>query len=97
MMETMILPQVEMRLRTKNKGGGGQISAPSIQKKLRENDRRDFVTTFYHTCASKWHHAPHVESLMIYHFHMLVGMTCSFYKLGLYIPMTGFLKRLRSS
>ena len=42
-----------------------------------ENERRDLATIFYHTCASKWHHVPHVESLMIYHFHMLVGITYS--------------------
>ena len=76
MMETMNPPQVGMRLRTKNKDGGGQMSPPSIQKK-RENERRDFATILYHTCASKWHHALHVESLMIYHFLMLVGITYS--------------------
>jgi len=52
------------------------MSPPSIQK-MRENERRDFATIFYYTCASKWHHVPHVESLMIYHFHMLVGITYS--------------------
>ena len=71
------------------------MSPPSIQK-MRENERRDFATILYHTCASKWHHVPHVESLMIYHFHISSG-NFIILKLGLYIAMTGFLKCPRSS
>ena len=55
------------------------MSLPSIQK-MRENERRDFATILYHTCASKWHHVSYVESLMIYHFHMLVGITYSLFQ-----------------
>ena len=31
------------------------------------------LLSFYHTCASKWHHVLHIETLHIYHFHILVG------------------------
>ena len=44
---------------------------------MREKERRDFATILYHTCASKWHLVPHIESLMICHFHMLVGINFS--------------------
>ena len=45
--------------------------------KMREKQRRDFATILYHTCASKWHLVLHIESLMLCHFHMLVGITFS--------------------
>ena len=41
---------------------------------MREKERRDFATILYHTCASKWHLVPHIESLMLCHFHILVGI-----------------------
>ena len=48
------------------------------------------LLSFYHTCASKQHHVLHIESLLSYHFHILVGIFII--ELGLYIPMMGFLK-----
>ena len=50
---------------------------------------------FYHTCASDEHQVLHIESLLSYHFHILVGIFII--ELGLYIPMMGFLKCPRSS
>ena len=32
------------------------------------------LLSFYHTCASKQHHVLHRESLLCYHFHILVGI-----------------------
>ena len=40
---------------------------------MREKERRDLATILYHTCASKWHLILHIESLLLHHFHMLVG------------------------
>ena len=48
------------------------------------------LLSFYHTCASKQHQFLHIESLLSYHFHILVGIFII--ELGLYIPMMGFLK-----
>ena len=48
------------------------------------------LLSFYHTCASKQHHVLHIESLLSYQFHILVGIFII--ELGLYIPMMGFLK-----
>ena len=48
------------------------------------------LLSFYHTCASEQHHVLHIESLLSYHFHILVGIFII--ELGLYIPMMGFLK-----
>ena len=48
------------------------------------------LLSFYHTCASKQHHVLHIESLLSYHLHILVGIFII--ELGLYIPMMGFLK-----
>ena len=48
------------------------------------------LLSFYHTCASKQHHDLHIESLLSYHFHILVGIFII--ELGLYIPTMGFLK-----
>ena len=48
------------------------------------------LLSFYHTCASKQHHVLHIESLLSYHFHILVGIFII--ELGLYIPMMGFPK-----
>ena len=59
MMETMIPPQVGMRLRTKIK----KAKVPKIikeakdpnekNKKMREKERRNRVTILFHTCALK--------------------------------------------
>ena len=32
------------------------------------------LLSFYHTCASKQHHVLHRESLLCFHFHILVGI-----------------------
>ena len=48
------------------------------------------LLSFYHTCASEQHHVLHIESLLSYQFHILVGIFII--ELGLYIPMMGFLK-----
>ena len=48
------------------------------------------LLSFFHTCASEQHHVLHIESLLSYHFHILVGIFII--ELGLYIPMMGFLK-----
>ena len=32
------------------------------------------LLSFFHTCASKQHHVLHIESLLRYHFHILVGI-----------------------
>ena len=32
------------------------------------------LLSFFHTCASKQHHVLHIESLICYHFHILVGI-----------------------
>src|SRR3954470_21845621 len=53
------------------------------------------LLSFYHTCASEYHHVLHIESLLSYHFHILVGIFII--ELGFYIPMMGFLKCPRSS
>ena len=48
------------------------------------------LLSFYHTYASEQHHVLHIENLLSHHFHILVGIFII--ELGLYIPMTGFLK-----
>ena len=48
------------------------------------------LLSFLHTCASKQPHVLHIESLLSYHFHILVGIFII--EFGLYIPMMGFLK-----
>ena len=40
------------------------------------------LLSFFHTCASKQHHVLHIESLLSYHFHILVGIFII--ELGLY-------------
>ena len=53
MMETMVPPQVGMRLRTKNKKTQkrGQISPNEKKEKMREKERRDNVTILFpHLC-----------------------------------------------
>ena len=65
----------------KGNGGGKKKKKgekPTIKRlKNERKERRDFATILYHTCASKWHLVPHIESLMLCHFHMLVGITFS--------------------
>ena len=109
MMETMIPPQVEMRLRTKNKKiykKRGQRSPNKKRpykkerkgpnKKMREKERRGNVTILLpHLCFRVAPCSPYRESLLSYHFHILVGIFII--ELGLYIPMMGFLKCPRSS
>ena len=48
------------------------------------------LLSFYHTCASKQHHVLHIESLLSYHFHILVGIFII--ELVLYIPTMVLLK-----
>ena len=81
-----------MRLRTKIKMGEAKWAHHPF-KKMRENERRDFATILYHTCASKWLHVPHVESLMIYHFHMLVGISYSLFQTWLVYSYDGLPQR----
>ena len=40
---------------------------------MREKERRGNVTILLQTCALEWHHVLHTESLLSYHFHILVG------------------------
>ena len=89
MMETMIPPQVGMRLRTKKRGHKKREKAQ--RKKMREKREGTMLLSFYHTCASKQHHDLHDrESPMI----SLSYTSGKFFiiELGLYIPMMGFLK-----
>ena len=87
MMETMIPPQVGMRPRTK-KRAIKKDKRPN--KKMREKERRDNVTILLPHLCFRIAHVLHIESLLSYHFHILVGIFII--ELGLYIPMTGFLK-----
>ena len=67
------------------------------RKKIKKREKREGTTllSFYHTCASEYHHVLHIESLLSYHFHILVGIFIV--ELGLYIPTMGFLKCPRTS
>ena len=62
---------------------------------MREKREGTMLLFFYHTCASEQHHVLHIESLLSYHFYILVGIFIV--ELGLYIPMMGFLKCPRYS
>jgi hypothetical protein len=59
MMETMIPPQVGMRLRTKKMKEKKEAKKRAPQKKerkkekMREKERRGNATILFHTCASK--------------------------------------------
>lgn len=61
MMETMIPPQVGMRLRTKNKEKERERKEKKRpikmregpNKKMREKREGEMLLSFYHTCASK--------------------------------------------
>ena len=41
---------------------------------MRDKERRGNATILFHTCASKQHHVFHIESLLCFHFHILVGI-----------------------
>ena len=76
MMETMILPQVGMRLRTKKKEAmkKRREKGPKI-KKMREKERRDNVTIIFATLVLQSSTMIFmIESLLCYHFHILVGI-----------------------
>ena len=70
MMETMIPPQVGMRLRTKKIGHKKE----KAQKKMREKERKGNVTILFpHLCFKVALMFFMIESLLFYHFHILVG------------------------
>ena len=96
-METLIPPQVGMRLQTKEKKE--KKKSPKKEKaqikKWEKKREGAMLLSFYHTCASNQYHVLHIESLLSYHFHILVGIFII--ELVLYIPMMGFLKCSRSS
>ena len=72
MMETMIPPQVGMRLRTKKKKGHKKEKKP---KKMREKERRDNATISFSTLVLQSSTMIFmIESLLCCHFHMLVGI-----------------------
>ena len=73
-------------------GKGAYKKREKIKKEKKEREK---VLSFYHTWASEWHHVLHIESLLSYHFHILVGIFII--ELGLYIPTMGFLKCPRTS
>ena len=97
MMETMIPPQVGMRLRTKNKKKKERKEAIKKRKgpnKKRKNERKrekgqcyyPFTTLVLQSSTMIFM----IESLLCCHFHILVGFFII--ELGFYIPMMGFLK-----
>ena len=55
-METMTPPQVGMRLRTKKRG---KKKRQGPNKKMREKREGAMLLSFYHTCASNYHHDLH--------------------------------------
>ena len=69
MMETMIPPQVRMRLRTLQK------NRERPNKKMREKERRDNATISFSTLVLQSSTMIFmIESLLCYHFHTLVGI-----------------------
>ena len=91
MMETMIPPQVGMRLRTKKE----KIIKKAIKKRRPQKNERKrekgqcyypFTTLVLQSSTMIFM----IESLLCCHFHILVGIFII--ELGLYIPMMGFLK-----
>jgi len=85
-METMIPPQVGMRPRTKKR--------KAIKRRSPKNERkREKGQCYYHFSTVVLQSSTvifMIESLLCYHFHILVGIL--HLELGLYIPMMGFLK-----
>ena len=69
-----------------------QIKKRKEKKKKKKREKRHANTTFVLQSSTMFFH---VESLLSYHFHILVGIFII--ELGLYIPMMGFLKCPRSS
>ena len=73
MMETMIPPQVGMRLRTKKIKKGRKYGRRP--KKMREKERRDNVTILFSTLVIQSSTIIFmIESLLFCHFHILVGI-----------------------
>ena len=91
-METMIPPQVGMRLRTKKKKGHKKREGPKKQKQNNER-KRDKEQCYYPFTTLVLQSSTMIfmiESLLCCHFHILVGILII--ELGLYIPMMGSLK-----
>ena len=85
-METMIPPQVGMRLRTKNKIKKEKAQIKNERKIEKGQCYYPFSTLVLQSSTMIFM----IESLLCCHFHILVGIF--HYRLGLYIPMTSFLK-----
>ena len=74
MMETMIPPQVGMRLRTKKRKKEAIKKEKRPKKKMREKERRDNVTILFSTLVLQSSTMISIlESLLFCHFHILVG------------------------
>ena len=77
-METIIPPQVGMRLRMKNKiknRGQKKERRPQKNQKMREKERRDNATILFSTLVLQSSTMIFmIESLLCYHFHILVGI-----------------------
>ena len=93
-METMIPPQVGMRLRTKKRGHKKERKGPS-KKNERKREKGQCYYPFTTLVLQSSTVIFMIESLSFCRFHILVGNFIIV--LGLYIPMMGFLKCLRSS
>ena len=106
-METMIPPQVGMRLWTLFKikeakeaqiKKRDQRSPPKEKKEKKYERKREKGQCYYPFTTLVLQSSTMIfmiESLLSYHFHILVGIFII--ELGLYIPMMGFLKCSRSS
>ena len=64
-------------------------------KRAQNMKEREKGQCYYPFTTLVLHHVLHIESLLSYHFYILVGIFII--ELGLYIPMMGFLKCPRSS
>ena len=93
MMETMIPPQVGMRLRTKK--GHKKEKRAKLKNDERKREKGQCYYPFTTLVLQSSTMIFIVESLSFCHFHILVGKFII--ELGLYIPMMGFLKCPRSS
>ena len=74
MMETMIPPQVGMRLRTKKRGHKKRPKKTKNNKKLREKERRGNATLLLPHLLQSSTMIFIIESLLCCHFHILVGI-----------------------
>ena len=91
MMETMIPPQVGMRLRTKKKKKKEKAQQKKGEKKNeRKREKGQCYYPFTTLVLQSSTMVFMIESLLFCHFHIIVGIFII--ELGLYIPMTGFLK-----